>query len=134
VSITTESAPTDGYLPGTCNIGTAEIRQRWVVSLVGLGFAISSAIGLVAADAPAGARLGVFLPLMVWATGMMQARKKFCMAYGLAGTFSITGLGKISRVADPVLRRIDRIAAVRLLIQSSILAAAVTGVFVLLPV
>jgi hypothetical protein len=131
VSIATDSA--SGYLPGNCNIGTAEIRQRWVVSLVGLGFAISSAIGLVAANAPATARLGVFLPLMVWATGMMQARKKFCMAYGLAGTFSITGLGKISRVADPALRRIDRIAAMRLLMQSAIVAGAVTALFALAP-
>jgi hypothetical protein len=134
VSIAAETTPDSGYIPGTCNIGKAEIRQRWVVSLVGLGFAISSAVGLVVADAPPTARLAVFLPLMVWATGMVQARKKFCMAYGLAGTFSITGLGKISRVADPALRRIDRVAALRILAQAAVWAAAVTGAFVLLPV
>jgi hypothetical protein len=133
VTISTASPSDSGYLPGTCNIGKAEIRQRWVVSLIGLGFAISSAVGLIAAGAPQAARLGVFLPLMVWATGMVQARKKFCMAYGLAGTFGLTGLGKISRVTDPALRRMDRIAALRILLQSAVWAAAVTAAFVLLP-
>jgi hypothetical protein len=134
VSISTESPATDGYIPGTCNIGKAEIRQRQVVSLIGLAFAVTSAVGLIAADAPWQARLGVFAPLMVWAVGMVQARRKFCMAYGLLGTFNLARLGKVSRVTDPAMRRIDRIAALRILMESTLWAAAVTAVFVVLPV
>ena len=121
------------YIPGTCNIGKAEIRQRRVVSLVGLGFAVSSAIGLITANAPREARWGLFLPLMVWAVGMVQAKRKFCFAYGLAGTFNFDRLGKVKRVTDPALRKIDRLMALRIVAESGAWALGVTIVFVLLP-
>jgi hypothetical protein len=122
-----------GYIPGACNIGRPEIRQRQVVSLIGLAFALASAVGLVTANAPQGARWAVFVPLMVWAIGWLQARARFCLAYGLVGTFNFGSLGGISRVADPALRRMDRLAAARLMAQALALAGTVTVAFVLLP-
>jgi hypothetical protein len=121
------------YIPGSCNIGKAEIRQRQVVALFGLGFAVASGFGLLAADAPSAARWAVFMPLMVWAIGYMQARQRFCLAYGLLGTFNFERLGKMNRVVDPALRRLDRIAALQLMAKAAALAAVVTAAFVFMP-
>lgn len=124
----------DQYVAGVCNIGKAEIRQRMIVSIVGLALALSSAIGLLAADAPRAARWGVFLPLLVWAIGLVQARHRFCIAYGLAGTFNFGKMGQIARVQDPAFKRADRIAVLKIAALSVTYAFAATLGFVLLPI
>lgn len=121
------------YVAGACNIGIAERRQRWVVSWIGLGFALVSGVGLFLADAPRGARLGLFLPLMVWAIGHVQARRSFCMAYGLMGTFNFDRIGKIKRVQDPQARRADRVMAIRILAEAFLYAVVTTGFIFILP-
>ena len=57
------------YVAGTCNIGQKEIRRRQFVAVVGLFLSISSLIGLISVSAPTGARVGIFLPLMVASVG-----------------------------------------------------------------
>ena len=121
------------YIPGTCNVGANEIRQRKLVGLVGLFFSVSSLIGLMAIDATREARFGIFLPLIVASTGYVQSRRKFCMAYGLAGTFNFGKLGDISQVSDPLSRRADRATAVKILLKSFMLASIATLVVFALP-
>ncbi|NDA44478.1 MAG: hypothetical protein EBX89_00525, partial [Actinobacteria bacterium] len=57
------------YIAGICNIGQKEIRRRQFVALVGLFLSISSLIGMISVSAPTGARVGIFLPLMVASVG-----------------------------------------------------------------
>lgn len=121
------------YIPGTCNIGKNEIRQRKLVGLVGLFFSVSSLIGLMAIGAARETRLGIFLPLMVASTGYVQSRSKFCMAYGLAGTFNFGKLGDIAQVSDPLSRRADRASALKILLKSFMLASIATMVIFVLP-
>jgi hypothetical protein len=52
----------EGYQPGTCNIGPAEIARRRRAGHVGLGAAIVLLAGLVAIGAPPLSRLLVALP------------------------------------------------------------------------
>ena len=85
------------YVPGTCNIGAGEIRQRQVVAGIGFLLFITSAITLFAMDASRSARLALFLPLMMASIGWVQSRKKFCLAYGFMGTFNFGKLGQLSR-------------------------------------
>ena len=121
------------YIPGTCNLGANEIRQRKLVGLIGLFFSLSSLVGLMAVNAPREARLGIFLPLMVASIGFVQVRSKFCLAYGLAGTFNFGKLGDISRVSDPINRSADRVAALKVLVKSFLLASIATLVVFVLP-
>lgn len=124
----------DEYIAGVCNIGKTEVRQRLIISFVGLGFALTTAAGLLAAEAPRAARWGIFVPLLVWAVGLVQARHRFCVAYGILGTFNFGRLGKISRVQDPAFRRADRITVLKIAGLSLVYALAATLGFVLLPV
>jgi hypothetical protein len=70
---------------------------------------------------------------MVFAIGFVQSRKKFCLAYGFAGTFNFGKLGQISRVASAAERKADRTTALKILGQSALLAAIITTLFVVAP-
>jgi len=121
------------YVPGTCNLGKAEVRRRQIVALIGAALTVSSFMGLQATDTPNSARWSLFAPLMVFSVGFIQSRKKFCLAYGLMGTFNLGKLGDISRVQSPEDRKADRKTATIILIQSALLALGLTTLFVLLP-
>ena len=121
------------YIPGSCNIGKGEIRQRQIVALIGLAISISSLIALISTDAPRGARLGIFIPLAVASIGWVQSRKKFCLAYGFMGTFNFGKLGQLSKVADSASRAADRKTALSILIQSGAYAVVATAIIYALP-
>jgi hypothetical protein len=114
------------YVAGSCNIGKGEVRRRQVVALAGAVISVISLIGLIGTDATQSARLTLFFPLMVFAIGLIQSRKKFCLAYGFMGTFNFGKLGQISRVSDPIAKKADRKTAITILAQSILLALGLT--------
>ena len=122
----------DTYIPGTCNLGKAEVRSRQIVALVGLIATLILATGLIASSAPQASGLTLFAPLMVFAVGFIQSRRKFCLAYGLAGTFNLGKLGQISKVANPEDKAADRKTALSILAQATALALGLTGAITLL--
>ncbi|MBU6163846.1 MAG: hypothetical protein KGO99_02510 [Actinomycetales bacterium] len=124
---------TYSYIPGTCNLGKAEIRRRQFVALLGLILTISSFTGLIAAGANQTARFSLFVPLLVFSIGFVQSRKRFCLAYGLMGTFNLGKLGDLTRVQSPEDRKADRKTAIGILLQSAALAAVLTLALVAIP-
>jgi hypothetical protein len=125
---------TYSYIPGTCNLGKAEIRRRQFVALLGLILTISSFTGLIAAGANQTARFSLFVPLMVFSIGFVQSRKRFCLAYGLMGTFNLGKLGDLTRVQSAEDRKADRKTAISILLQSAALAAVLTLALVAIPI
>ena len=121
------------YVAGSCNIGTGEVRRRQVVALAGAVISVTSLIGLIGTDAARSARLTLFFPIMVFAIGFIQSRKKFCLAYGFMGTFNFGKLGQISRVSDPIAKKADRKTALTILAQSILLALGLTLAIFALP-
>ena len=121
------------YVAGSCNIGKGEIRRRQIVALFGMFLTISSATALLATDQSLSSRFSIFLPALVFSIGFVQSRSKFCLAYGLAGTFNFDRLGKISRVQSAQDRKADRKTAIVILLKSAALAALITAVFFVLP-
>ena len=122
----------DTYIPGTCNLGKAEVRSRQIVALIGLVSSLILATGLIASSAPQASGLTLFAPLMVFAVGFIQSRRKFCLAYGLAGTFNLGKLGQISKVANPEDKAADRKTALSILAQATALPLGLTGAITLL--
>ena len=121
------------YIPGTCNIGGGEVTRRRMVALLGLILTLSSTATLISNEASRQSRLAVFLPAFVMSIGWVQSRKRFCLAYGFAGTFNFGSLGKLSKVSDQTARSADRKTAVKILAQSAFYALLVTAVVVALP-
>lgn len=114
------------YQPGVCNIGGPEVARRKQVSFFGLIFYCGASVALLSAHASPALRLLLFIPAMAFAVGYIQARKKFCLAFGLMGTFNFAELGKISKVATPAAIAADRRAALSIIAQSMLLALAMT--------
>ena len=121
------------YVAGSCNIGKGEIRRRQIVALFGIFLTISSATALLATDQSRSSRFLIFLPALVFSIGFVQSRSKFCLAYGLAGTFNFDRLGKISKVQSAQDRKADRKTAIMIMLKSAALAALITAVFFVLP-
>ncbi len=124
---------TYSYVPGSCNLGKAEVRRRQFVALIGALLTLFSFAGLLAADLPNSARWSLFAPLMIFSVGFIQSRKKFCLAYGLMGTFNLGKLGDMTRVQSEEDRKADRKTAISIFLQSALLALGLSALFVLLP-
>lgn len=128
------SGDTTGYVPGVCNIGSREIMRRRTVGIAALVFAVISGYTLLMADDIArSARWAVFFPLLVSAIGFIQARNKFCLAYGLTGTFNFGKISDMERVFDSESKKSDRKKAITILLQAAITAGVITTIFVYLP-
>lgn len=121
------------YIAGSCNIGKGEIRRRQTIALLGVFLVFFSATTILGTDQPRSARLSIFLPAMIFAVGFIQSRKKFCLAYGFAGTFNFGKLGSISKVQNEADKKADRKTAFNILVQSLVLAAVITAIFFILP-
>lgn len=121
------------YIPGTCNIGGGEVTRRRMVALLGLILTLSSTATLISTEANRQSRLGIFLPALVMSVGWVQSRKRFCLAYGFAGTFNFGALGKLSKVSDQADRAADRKTAIKIFGQSALYAAVITAIVVALP-
>ena len=121
------------YVPGSCNIGQGEIKRRQAVAVFGLILIVISSAAILTTDQDKGARLSIFIPALIFSIGFVQSRKKFCLAYGLAGTFNFGKLGQISKVQSAEDKKADRKTAVSILFQSIALAGLITGIFFVLP-
>ena len=121
------------YIAGSCNIGNGEVRRRKFVALIGAAITLTTATTLFITDQSRVARLSIFIPAIIFAIGFVQSRRKFCLAYGLAGTFNFGGLGDVKRVQSEEDRKADRKTALSILAQSAMLAVAITAVVFALP-
>lgn len=124
---------TADYIPGTCNIGKGEIRQRQIVALIGFALSLAALVTFISTSAPRGARLTIFIPLAVASIGWVQSRRKFCLAYGFMGTFNFGKLGQLSKVADSASRAADRKTALSILFQAGSYALVATVIVYALP-
>ena len=123
------------YRAGACNIGPEEIAQRRRMGLVFLAIAIGLAIVLVAVDAPAWLRIAIWPPLAAAFTTLEQVRRRFCVAFGIAGVRNFgPEVGHAQRIEDGEARARDRRAALFMVIYCSLAAAVLTALFVILPV
>ena len=122
------------YLPGSCNIGKNEIRQRQIVAVIGAILTLVAGAGLLSNEDPNPPRFFIFFPALIFAIGFVQSRKKFCLAYGFAGTFNFGKLGKASRVASAADRKADRKTAINIFLQSAALAIGITVVYTTLAI
>lgn len=128
------SLAADPYRAGACNIGPAEIARRRRAGLVGIAVALALAIGLVVLGAPDWSRVLVLPPLASGIISLEQARRRFCVGFAMAGLQNFSALGRQTRIEDAAARAKDRRAALVMVGQGTLVAAAISAVFVLLPI
>jgi hypothetical protein len=122
------------YQSGVCNIGPREVARRRRSGLIGIGMAIAIGVALVVFDAPPWLRVFVFLPLAGGLVGLEQARRHFCAGFGMAGVRNLGATDEVDQVVGLAERAADRRTALILFAYCAVIAAVVTGLFVVAPV
>lgn len=120
------------YISGACNIGPAEIRRRKQGAIIGGVLYFATAILFITTSAPTSTRLITFIPAMLFAVGVIQSQRKFCVAYGFMGVFSLEKLGATTKVKINQDLANDRKYALKLLLQSVIAAIVLTFLVILI--
>jgi len=125
--------PVVDYRPGVCNIGPEEIARRrrgaWVAGLASVVFYL----GLLAISAPDLVRFIVAVPAASAAISWLQARERFCVAFGTAGVFNFGPIGEIEQVSDREARRADRRKVISMVARGAAIGIVVGVIAVLVP-
>lgn len=127
------------YSSGICNIGDKEVAQRKRIGYIGIvltvvGFLVYT-IGIYTIKLEPIVGIGLFIPALMGSVGLIQARNKFCAAYGFGKKYNISsGLGVILNVEDAVNQERDRNKAIRIVIQSVLISVAISLISVSLGV
>lgn len=122
------------YIPGVCNINTAEIAYRRKAGYVGLAIVIVGLIVLLLIGAPSWTRLLLILPAILSASGFLQAKNKFCVAYGAAGKQNASeGSDVAEDISDNSALETDKKRARQINIQSVVIGVIVGFLTVLIP-
>ena len=119
------------YIAGSCNIGPSEIHRRYQTAIAGGVLYVISFALLIATNQSTTVRFIAFAPAMLAAVGYIQAKNRFCFAYGLMGVFNFDKAGDVKKVKDSVALKADRANAVKILVKSFLLAAAMTAIVIL---
>jgi hypothetical protein len=119
------------YTAGTCNIGEAEIKQRRRIGRIGLVLTLVSIIiylglvYLIGLDVLVGVL--IFLPAEMSAIGLLQARNKFCAAYGFTKQQNVSSsLGITLKIEDKSNQKEDRNKAIKIVFESVVIAMSIT--------
>lgn len=120
----------DTYQAGVCNIGGAEVARRRQVAIIGGVIYLGLALYAVIQNFSPSASLVLFAPASIFAIGFVQSRKRFCLAYGLMGTFNFQKLGSITKVEDKAALAADRKMAIRIVVQSLGIASILTALVI----
>ena len=122
------------YIPGTCNIGPAEIRTRRRFGHLALVITIGLWAALAVYGVPAPVRFVVALPAAGAAEGYLQAFFHFCAGFAARGVFNFGDkVGQVTEVLDAEARRLDRRHSMRINLASLAIGVAVGILAILLP-
>jgi hypothetical protein len=123
------------HQPGVCNIGPAERRVRQMTALAGFVLTVALFIILRTIKSSQAFYAFEFFPVLLFTTGWIQARSRFCIYFGIKGIFNFGGLMKFSSretIDDAAFRAADRAMALKLLGRSLTLALPITTILILI--
>jgi hypothetical protein len=123
------------YVPGVCNIGKAEVKQRRMLGWIGLVICVTLWAAFAGFNIPAAWRLLVFIPATLSAIGFLQAAWHFCAKFGLGGVFNFgANVGHTDTVEQAAYRRKDRQTALIIIGLSAFIGMVVATAVYFVPV
>ena len=131
----TTSPTADAYIPGVCNINTAEIAQRRKIGYIGTAIFVVLLIAMVALGLNRYIRIALLLPGILAASGFLQARNHFCVGYAGAGQQNASeGSTSASDILDAEAKAADKKRARTMNLQSVGIGVAAAAITLLIPV
>jgi hypothetical protein len=116
---------TDQYVPGSCNIGPAEIALRRRAGHAGLVVTAALGAALLRSDLPRAWRLTLAVPAAGAASGYLQAHERFCADFGWRGVYNFDRRGQEQPVAGDNALAQDRRKAMRIAAASAVIGVGV---------
>ena len=116
---------TDQYVPGSCNIGPAEIALRRRAGHAGLVVTAALGAALLRSDLPRAWRLTLAVPAAGAASGYLQAHDRFCADFGWRGVYNFDRRGQEQPVAGDNALAQDRRKAMRIAAASAAIGVGV---------
>jgi hypothetical protein len=116
---------TDQYVPGSCNIGPAEIALRRRAGHAGLVVTAALGAALLRSDLPRAWRLTLAVPAAGAASGYLQAYERFCADFGWRGVYNFDRRGQEQPVAGDDALAQDRRKAMRIAAASAAIGVGV---------
>jgi hypothetical protein len=116
---------TDQYVPGSCNIGPAEIALRRRAGHAGLVVTAALGAALLRSDLPRAWRLTLAVPAAGAASGYLQAHERFCADFGWRGVYNFDRRGQEQPVAGDDALVQDRRKAMRIAAASAAIGVGV---------
>ena len=116
---------TDQYVPGSCNIGPAEIALRRRAGHAGLVVTAALGAALLRSDLPRAWRLTLAVPAAGAASGYLQAHERFCADFGWRGVPNFDRRGQEQPVAGDNALAQDRRKAMRIAAASAAIGVGV---------
>jgi hypothetical protein len=116
---------TDQYVPGSCNIGPAEIALRRRAGHAGLVVTAALGAALLRSDLPRAWRLTLAVPAAGAASGYLQAHERFCADFGWRGVYNFDRRGQEQPVAGDQALAQDRRKALRIAAASAAVGVGV---------
>jgi hypothetical protein len=116
---------TDRYVPGSCNIGPAEIALRRRAGHAGLVVTAALGAALLRSDLPRAWRLTLAVPAAGAASGYLQAHERFCADFGWRGVYNFDRRGQEQPVAGDNALAQDRRKATRIAAASAAIGVGV---------
>lgn len=125
---------TGSYVPGVCNINSAEIAYRRKAGFVLLVVTLVLTLPLLLIETPVWLRAFLFFPIFLTADCLLQAKHKFCVSYGAAGKQNATEGDKVAQdIVDAAALKLDKARARRINSQAGLIGLAVTALLLLIP-
>ena len=123
----TATPQADAYVPGVCNINRAEIAYRQKTGYVITVIYVVMLIVLISLHLSVFTQLILFIPGMLLADCFLQAKNKFCVAYGAAGQQNANeGSSKAVKVTDNAAAAADKKRARAINLQAAGYGLALT--------
>ncbi len=120
------------YIPGVCNLGTAEIRKRQRSIGIGIAVSVITATILLATGIERNWRWAIAIPVGYLSINVLQVYFKFCIVFGLFGLYNFKELGNIDRTLVKEQIKQDRVKTLLITGWSLLLTFVVTFLFYLL--
>jgi len=121
------------YIPGTCNIGPAEIKARRNFAIYAGVASVILIILLLVFHVAHIWRLTLFIPAASFFVGFQQWYNKFCVSLGLRGLFNFGNIGESFTVDQQENYQKDRMKAQKMLTIGIFFGLIITILFYILP-
>lgn len=122
------------YIPGTCNIGPAEIKARRNSAIISAVIGVALITILLSLHVAKIWRLTLFIPATATAVGFLQWYNEFCVGFGLKGVFNFGDIGKTFSVEQKEYFKKDRKKAWRMIGAGILFGLFLSALFYILPV